>query len=398
MNSTLLLLATLAASADPSSIAETHAGDVRIELFLPSEQPVRGILLHVSHPSPNPTLKSDGRWAELCREIGFAHVSISIDLKKNDRPNKLAAGLAAGLKELAEKTKHPELVTVPFCGVGHSAGGMVNGVLLRDPSRVLTTCVDCAWILDRTKLVEGADRVPALFTLGAVPDGFKMLPAIEDQWVPARKAGLAWGLGVQWGCAHDFGNAGTLQAAWIKAMVASRLPADFAPLKGVPKLLDTKLEGGWLGDRATTGTAAPTVASWSEYKGDRNAAVWLPDRATAFVWRAWQAKEPKWVLAAKATDGSAELPAFDPKKSRDLAVPAEAGVKFTLVAGQKGTASPAKVTYFAGDTELGAGTGTDGAWTWAEPKPGCHPVYAKWETADGAVGYTPPSLILVRGK
>ncbi|MBA4187141.1 MAG: hypothetical protein C0467_03900 [Planctomycetaceae bacterium] len=367
-------------------------GPVRSDIFIPDVKVVRGVIVHAM----NAQFKTDDRWADLGRELGFAHVVMSIDRKANNRPTKLTAALAESLKEFAAKSGHPELVHAPRVGTGHSAGGMVTDVLIRDPALTLTTCVDCSWVLDPAKLDAEGKKVPLLFTMGAIPDAFKMLPAIEQFYVPARKDSLAWGLGLQHGCAHDWGNAAALQVPWMKAIVAIRLDPAADPTKGPVKLKPVVLEDGWLGDREATNGTYATIASWADYKGDRATAAWLPDRTTAEVWRAWQSKNSPITLEAATADGSAKLIPFDPKKSRDLKVPAATAVKLSVSV--KPGITVKKVAYFAGEKLIGEATAAPWEFTWDKPLIGCHVVYARWTNTDDQPGVSNPSLFLVRAK
>jgi len=344
----------------------------------------------------NATFKTDDKWADLGRELGFAHAVMSIDRKANSRPDKLAAALTTCLKDFAEKSGHPELVNVPRVGVGHSAGGMVIGVLIRDPGTTLTTCIDCSWVTDPTKLEGEAKKVPMLFSMGAIPDGFKMLPAIDQHYVPARKEGLPWGMGVQWGCAHDFANAGTLMIPWIKAIARIRLDPTADPTKGPVPLRPVKLEDGWLGDRASTDGTFATIAAWADYKGDRAVATWFPDRATAEVWRAWQSNKSPVILEASTADGLAKFPPFDPKKSRDLQVPTGMAVKLSVSV--KAHTPVSKVAFYSGDILIGEAAAAPWEATWEKAAPGCHSVYVRWIGVDDKPGVSNPALVRVRSR
>jgi len=370
---------------------QTFGGDfgpVHADILIPDAKVVRGVIVHAM----NTAFKTDDRWAALGQELGFAHVVMSIDRKANNRPDKLAAALGQCLKEFGAKSGHPELVGAPRVGVGHSAGGMVISVLIRDPATTLTTCVDCSWVTDPTKLDANAKGVPMLFSMGAIPDGFKMLPAIEQHFVPARKEGLPWGMGVQWDCAHDFGNAATLMIPWIKAVVRLRLDPAADASKPVA-LRPIKLEDGWLGDRTSTDGTFAAIAAWADYKGDRAAASWFPDRATASVWRAWQTKKSPVVLEAAAADGSAKIPAFNPKKSRDLSLAVGTDIKLSVSA--KPETRIRKVTYFAGDQPIAEAAAAPWEALWKNAPPGCHPVYAQWVDSDDKPGVSNPALVRV---
>lgn len=389
----IVLAACLAAAFAGAAPAErprddlvlgTQVGVVDVRIFIPRlAGPVRGVVVHAA----NYTLKPDDRWAELCRQFGLAHVAMNIPnvQKATGRHQKLATALEEGLKEFAAKSGRTELTSAPRIGTGHSAGGLVTGVLLRDPARTITNCIDCSWVMDSTKMAPEAARVPALFTMGATPDAFKMLDAIDQHFHPARQKGLPWGLGVQWGCAHDFGNSAALMFAWIEAMVRLRL-ADAGPA-----LREMKLEDGWLGDPSSTAGTWATVAPWAEYRGDRAKAAWFPNRAAAWTWRAWQSRDSPVVLRARA--GDATLPEWNAKRAMDLMT--DAGTEIVLSV--KAAGAVKGVRYFDGDVELGRG-GDGWAMVWRDAAKGCHVVHAQWEDESGKPGATNPALIIVRDR
>lgn len=177
--------------------------NVSAEVWLPGDAPVvRGMIVHAANYQLNP----DDRWAEFGRSIGFGHVTWNMDNvhSAGNRGPRLRAALDKVLRECAEKTGRQELLYVPFVGTGHSAGGLVTPTLLTTLERVITLTIDCGWVSDHTKFKPEVKQVPQLFTLGAIPDDYKMLPGIESRFVPTRADGWLWALGLQRGCAHDF--------------------------------------------------------------------------------------------------------------------------------------------------------------------------------------------------
>lgn len=82
---------------------------------------------------------------------------------------------------------------------------------------------------------------------------------IEQHYEPARKKNMPWGLGLQWGCAHDYANAAALQVPWVRAVAKARIS------EADGKLQPIKLEDGWLGDRTSIDGSFATVASWSDF-------------------------------------------------------------------------------------------------------------------------------------
>jgi hypothetical protein len=204
---------------------------------------------------------------------------------------------------------------------------------------------------------------------------------------------LPWGLGLQPGCKHDWGNAGTMMVPFIKGVAAHRIPKDWDPRSGPARLLDMKQEHGWLGDRSTMGSHMATVASWSEYTGDKSAAAWFPDRATAYVWRAWCSKFPPVQMNAKTTDGSSKLTVY--KKRKGISMYPAAGTDIELgVVLEEGTALKT-VRYFSGDVLIGESTAAPWTFVWKSPPVDSHAVLVEWTLSDGTTGVSNPGLITV---
>jgi len=389
----LVTLAALPCRADEGTILKTKIGPVDVGLFIPADtKPLRGLYVHAAHYR----IKADDRWAEASRAIGFGHIALNINLKLNNRPKKLRKGLDDALKEFAAKTGRSELSHLPMIGVGHSAGGMVVPVLLASPERAITTCVSCGWITDPKKLKPADKSVPMLFTLGAIPDAFKMLPGIESRFIPARSDGLAWGLALQWGCAHDFANSAALFIPWSQAIAAMRLPK-YPPRSGGPvKLRNVKLSDGWLGQSPKIKTNLAVVARYNEYKGDKTKAVWLPNRSVAMVWRAMQSNDPPIILQASSGDGSAKLPKANPKSERQMTIPP--GGSIILQATIRRGFGVSKLEYYDGDRLIGQATKAPWRVDWTQAPAGPRAVWAMWTSSDGKKGVSNPALILVRPK
>lgn len=368
-------------------VNSTVVDAVDVKLFIPHEADVvRGLILHVANYKMNPA----DRWAEAGRGMKFGHVQLLMDMKRNNRPVIMRKALDAALAQFAREHNRPELLHAPFVGTGHSAGGMCTSVLLKTPERTLTNMVSCGWVMDPSKNNDAANAAPYLATIGAIPDAFKMIPTIQSNYDPARAKGLAWGLGFMWGCAHDFGNSATLFIPWMEAITEMRLPADADPRKGPVTLREVKVEEGWLGDRSTWESAFPAVAPYAQFKGDKQTAIWLPNRKVTYVWRAFQAKDPAVQLEAATSDGDVRLAAYSPKQSREMMI--DPGLDVTLSLSGK----VKSVEFFDGDQSLGK---TDGKpLAWKRPTQGAHPVFAVFETTDGQTATTSPALIVIRAR
>ncbi|MCC5848745.1 MAG: hypothetical protein JJU29_11690 [Verrucomicrobia bacterium] len=369
---------------------EHETNGVKVQIFLPGEiETYRGLLLHVANYRMNPP----NRWSELARELDFGHVVMSMNMSRNNRPRILREALIASLPVFAETAGHPEIAHLPLVPLGHSAGGMGMNVMANLPDRMLTSAIDCSWVGNSEQLAD-LKHIPLLFTLGAIPDGFNMIPAIEERFEPARADGFLYGLGFEWDKAHTFANAGTLFAQWIKSVAVLRLPEEIVPGEAIP-LVHMNEEQGWLGDRDTWDTTFATIAPWDEYTGDKSSAVWLPDRATAYVWRAYQTRTSPVHLTATTADGQASLGEFRPR--REFQLMADIGRDITLgVSFDPETTTLKRVIFYQGDQRLGEVTEAPWQWTWSAPPQGAHAVFARYETADETPGSTNPGLLILR--
>jgi hypothetical protein len=369
--------------------AKIESKNVDAHIFIPGDTKVlRGVLLHSAHYN----IRADDRWAEMCRTMGWAHLALSVE--GNQRVQRLSEGIDLALKVFADQSGHTELLNLPITCVGHSAGGQGMLALLSYPKRLLTDCISCGWISSAGKLGPCAE-VPYLCVLGAIPDDFKMLPDVEANFLPARAAGLPWGLALQWGCAHDFGNCSALFVPWIQGVNAFRVPASWDPLSGPVPLKPMKESDGWLGDRASVEGNFATVTSFAEYHGDKALASWFPSRASALVWRAFVSKDSPLILEAAASDASTSLPPLKPNGERGMMV--NPGRDVTLrVRFSKPMDRPMaiqQIEYFDGDVSLGTTKAEPWNLEWKNPPQGAHPVYAVWTMADGSQGTTSPALI-----
>ena len=371
-------------------ILKTRVEPVDVEIFIPKEaKRIQGLVVHVF----NYKLKTHDRWATLCRQRKWAHVNTIISRKANNRPKRIRHALKVALAEFAEKSGHPELIHVPRAGTGFSAGGMVTRVLESEPEKMLTNAISCSWVRDPNEMKEVA-AVPELVISGAVPDGFKMLPAIPKFFEPAIAQKRPWGLGLQHKCKHDWANSGTLSVQWIQSIADLRYPENPDVRKPIP-LRDIKFADGWLGDRTTINGTYATVAPVAEYKGDPAKATWFPDRATAFVWRAWQCKDSPVDLTAQTKDGSHKLPAFQPRKSFGLSVPP--GKDLVLGVSPKKKTELKSVRFFHGDTLLGTAKAAPWQITWDAPKVGCYAIWAEY-IGQNKTAVTNPALICIEPK
>ena len=381
-----LAVNTICHAAD--QVLSTNIQQTDVNLFIPENAKViRGVLI-------NPADKNVGVgtvWGESCRHWGMAHMGIMLENvdKRNNRPKTIKNVIEASLKEFAQKSNHPELVNAPFLFGGMSKGGGWSAEIGQDlgPRTIAFNNV-CGWVGKPEKDLS----MPAIIVIGGVSDGFKMLEAIGTQYEPARAKGATWCLALQWGNAHNYGNANALAFPFLDAVIGARLPKDADPTKGVVNLIDIRPEDGWLGDRATWELNYATITSFADYKGDRQLASWLPNRYVAHVWRSFVSKDPPVQLSVASADGKLSAPPFKPIQKRFVIIPAGTSLKLTpeISAGVQ----IRKAAFYDGDIRLGESDKAPFDFAWEQIPAGPRSVFIEYTTADGTTGVSNPVLVI----
>jgi len=265
---------------------------------------LRGVVVH-QHGCGEGSCKSgqtgafDLHWQALAKKHGCALLAPSYEQPQDadcqmwcDPRNGSSAAFQKALGDLGKQSGHPELATVPWALWGHSGGGhWAGGMVMLHPERVVA-----AWLRSGVPLlVENPDRpsiqphelpkaalgVPLMGNPGTregvtVKEGrfAKVWPANETFFNTVRSQGGLIGVAVDPLTAHECGNQRYLAIPWLDACLAARLPDENnEPLKPMPTehahlapLLGTK--------------AVPA----SNFDGDPNTAVWLPNATIAQQW------------------------------------------------------------------------------------------------------------------
>ena len=191
------------------------------------------------------------------------------------------------LDDLAKKTNHPELKTVPWALWGHSGGSVWAGtMLILHPERIA-----CVWLrsgvpkmlLENNEQVpldlpEAALTVPLMCNMGTREgvtfdgDRFKMVWATNKPFFEnARARGALIGVAVDPKGSHECGNTRYLAIPWMDAVLTERLPENpDDPLKPMPT------EQAWVA-RVLDAHVFPDTL----FSGDTRTSVWLPNEAVA---------------------------------------------------------------------------------------------------------------------
>lgn len=291
------------------SEASTKAGElpyaVNYTLWVPRDvKTLRGVVVH-QHGCGEGSCKSgltgayDLHWQALAKKHGCALLSPAYEQPDKadcqmwcDPRNGSDAAFRKGLADLAAKSGHPELATVPWALWGHSGGGhWAGGMVMLHPERVAA-----AWLrsgvpllkADPTRktiksheLPKAALTVPLMCNLGTKEgvtvkgDRFGgVWPANEEFFTQVRGKGGLVGVAVDPLTSHECGNQRYLAIPWLDACLTARLPKTAGdPLVAMPK------DSAWLAP-ATGGEAVPA----GKFSGDALSAGWLPNERIATAW------------------------------------------------------------------------------------------------------------------
>ena len=231
----------------------------------------------------NPFSKGDDvsrHWQAACRHWQFAYVQVDFDGVKDEEYPLLGTGLA----ELAKKAGRPELEYLPLCFIGMSRGGGISmklaGLMPERTIAVAPVCLEVGPGSDFTR------RIPVITIFGE-KDGSQMVK-LQAKLSEERKLQAHFGIAAQWNRKHEFALANNLSFVHFDEAISKRLPKIPISHKPTP-LVDIPLEEGWLGDISTWGKngKVPVIASWREFKGDRNGACWFSSQRLASVWQAF---------------------------------------------------------------------------------------------------------------
>jgi pimeloyl-ACP methyl ester carboxylesterase len=270
----------------------------------PQVTQLRGVIVH-QHGCGEGSCKSgltgayDLHWQALARKHDCALLAPSYEQPESadcqkwcDPRNGSSDAFEQCLRDLAARTGHTELASVPWALWGHSGGGhWAGGMVLLHPQRVAAAWLRSGVPLlkpnpDRAEiqthmLPEAALGVPLMLNPGTkegvtVKEGrfAGVWPANEAFFHELRGRGGLIGVAVDPLTSHECGNQRYLAIPWLDACLAARLPERAGePLRSMPA------EGAWLA--AITGNTAVPAA---EFDGDPLQAAWLPGEAIARAW------------------------------------------------------------------------------------------------------------------
>lgn len=192
--------------------------------------------------------------------------------------------LDAALRHWATATGHPELAHAPLVIDGGSRfGGFCRGEAARHFTGRILACT--VIVAGAGKVTDDNRAIPSLVILGEQDRG---LETISGSVLPARQAGALIAGAVIWGKGHVCDRCQDLTWPYYDRLIRMRLAHDADP-RGGPVPLGELAEG-----RGYVGSMASWTGPWAydDAPADPRGLAWLPDRATAMLWRAFALNSP----------------------------------------------------------------------------------------------------------
>lgn len=344
-----------------------------VNLWIPdSVKVVRGAVC-------NPFSKDEpvsAHWRSACRLWQFAFVQVDFD-----GVGKQEFGLlTTALVELAKKSGHPEVEHLPLCFTGMSrGGGMSMNLSELLPERTLASVPVC---LEVGPASEATRRIPVMTIFGEKDGG--QMQKLLDKLPTERRQEARWGVAVQWGRRHEFGQANNLSFVFLDDVIARRLPKE--PSRDKPTVLGAfPVEDGWIGDPTSWSKDGPrpTIQPLRGFKGDPAKVCWLPSQRVAAVWQAFGVASKDVVIAKPAGLGDGQ---------KFVLHAAGKPVEVQLSLGDK--LKPSKVELW--DAHQRLAERTEKPWTFeAALQPGIHSLIAVVYEAGQTVRTSRPHTIVV---
>ncbi len=215
------------------------------------------------------------------------------------------------LDDLAVKSTHLEIKTIPWCLWGHSAGGIWSDVMAAlHPERIIAIWLrsgSAEIVKDKpefkpVQVPNSLYKIPIMINTGLKEKGDINYNVAWEATLRTfnnyRSHGTPIGFAQDPRTAHETGDSRYLAIPFLDACLALRLPGKNAKDQSLKPIDISK---GWLADLLGN-TAEPA----SSFKGNINESVWLPDKHVAKAWE-------EYVKTGEVSDNTPPAAPFDLK-------------------------------------------------------------------------------------
>ncbi len=259
-----------------------------IKLWLPPiDEPIRAILFFGNPGSGGDTRDKalNRTWQDWAaqRQLGIAGVTW---FRGGEIYHKTGKNILAVFNSWAELGHHPELADIPFIPRGSSNAGMTAyGLSCYVPERIVCFTSNVGARYNPFMPSEKALQIPALQHIGPVdrfmPLGLKDTAELYQRIRPFNSL---WAWDAEEGKGHQDFSQLHIDLAFYSEILDRRLPQAGADIQTV------QYDEAWLADTSTWANRWPPrpchIASFKDYKGNKDTAVWLAGEATAKAYQA----------------------------------------------------------------------------------------------------------------
>jgi len=189
--------------------------------------------------------------------------------------------LLDALARFAERSRHPEIASVPLLLWGMSAGGQFNYEFVAwKPERVAAFIVNKGGIYYSALLPKAAREVPGLLFAGE-KDLQSRVETISGIFAVNRRGGAVWALVVEPGAGHVVGQSRDLGALLFEEALSLRLPVTGNGSAGSASMISLAGGPGFAGDLVTH-QYKPATSPGTPSAPD----AWLVSERLAKAWQA----------------------------------------------------------------------------------------------------------------
>jgi hypothetical protein len=333
------------------------AGIQMIKMWIPPDiKTIKGVLIsgHGGSGGDSRNFARDENIRAFAMRLGFAVAGL------HNFPGRRAYESGAqvffyALNEFAKIGTHPEIANLPFVMYGSSNGGAATyGFVNYAPERAICFVANVSAGGNPTTPVEGALKVPGIFIMGKFDAlmGERGITRTEELLRNARPKGALWCWAMELK-GHEDGASFDIYMKLVEQAVAARYPENGDPSKGPVILKELQEESGWLVDFSTWDSGLTYVASYKDYKGDRQTAGWVLNKDIAYVYRSLATHHNPLVVKVKEFDRTYN-PNTDPGTMFSLGGPVtNPGEQITITCDMENFPEWKTIEFFNGSVKIG---------------------------------------------
>lgn len=258
----------------------------QFRMYVPEEQKLRATLILLGGRNSDFRNRANNQeWQAFADTHKVALMACFLKGTENDystyqlnTKGKTSQLLNKAIEELAQKSNHPELSKAPVALQGISAGANVSVAYAgHHPDRTIgVVAIIVTNGFGRYK--KDKDEVPILTIVGA-KDKEERIKNLKKDYAIGQKKKALWTFTLHPDKGHTSQGSKSLADLFLTYAISNRLEKNSSSSNRLKKLSRKK---GWLGNLESY-----EIASYSDFKGKKKNATWLPNEETAKAWQTY---------------------------------------------------------------------------------------------------------------